>query len=304
MSAEPLHLQADIINHAHALTPIVQQYSSAWGGSMIQRWRGFFGAYDIPPLTFPIIAIVSGGRAKFKRVGSHSRLSIDHAMPGDIALIPPQTTMSWRVNGEMDVITLTFSHSELNQRIESVYRLMTDKLEDAHYVASFNNSYLFTNANHLCNVAMSSDKSDFLQPYMDTHLHSLGMYVQHYLGHQDNGLTEFQLHSHAVNYTAQRLTLGISSKIHIEDIAEELRVTPAFLTKKFKQEVGITPHKFLLHKRIQRAQSLLSGSDVDIATIAVDCGFSHQSHLTRHFTQLTGVSPAKFRQQSKNSPTL
>lgn len=299
MSSDRLYEQAEIINAAHALTPLVQHRSHVWDGCIIQRWRGFLGEYEIPPLTYPIITIISGGRAKIKRIGNSNRLSLDYAMPGDIALIPRNLGMSWRVNGDMDVIAITFRSEQINDQLQDIYDHIADKISDANYVGSFSNSYLFTNANHLSNVLLSPDKNT--AAYVDAHLQSIGLYINHFFGKKDDGLAEFQLHSHPVNYTVQRLSLGISNKINIEDIAEELRVSPAFLTKKFKQEVGITPHTFLLHKRIHKAQTLLSDTDMEIASIAVDCGFSHQSHLTRNFSKLTGFSPLKFRQQAKKN---
>jgi AraC family transcriptional regulator len=297
MISDRLIEQAEIINTAHALTPLVQHHSQAWGGCIIQRWRGFLGEYEIPSLTYPIITIISGGRAKIKRIGNSNCLSLDHAMPGDIALIPRNQGMSWRVNGDMDVIAITFCSDQINNHLQDIYNHIADKISDANYVGSFSNSYLFTNANHLSNVLLSPNQKS--AAYVDAHLQSIGLYINQFFGKKDDGLTEFQLHSHPVNYTVQRLSLGISNKINIEDIAAELRISPAFLTKKFKQEVGITPHTFLLHKRIQKAQTLLANTNMDIASIAVDCGFSHQSHLTRHFSKFISISPLKFRQQAK-----
>ena len=288
--------QAEIINRAHALDPSVQYHSPLWEGCIIQRWRGFLGEYQTPPLSYPIIAIISAGRAKIKRKGENAQLSADQAMPGDVALIPRGKAMAWHVNGEMDVITVTFASDAICNQLQDIYEHIADKVDGTKYVGSFTNSYLFTNANHISNVILSQESNR--GEYIESHLHAMGLYVTHYLGKKDDGLTEFQLHSHIVNYTIQRLSLGISNKINIEDIASELRLSPALLTKKFKQEMGVTPHNFLLLKRIQKAQSLLVNTDLDIASIAVDCGFSHQSHLTRNFTKITKVSPHKYRQQS------
>ncbi len=288
--------QAEIINSAHALAPIVQYQSPLWDGCMIQRWRGFFGEYQTPPLSYPIIAIISAGRAKIKRRGEGTQLSADHAMPGDIALIPRGQNMAWRVNGEMDVITVTFASENICNLLQDIYEHIADNVDSKKYVGSFNNNYLFTNANHISNVILSGESNN--KAYIESHVQALGLYIAHYFGKQDDGLAEFQLHSHTVNYTLQRLSLGISSKINIADIASELRLAPALLSKKFKQEMGVTPHHFLLLKRIQKAQGLLANTDIDIAGIAVDCGFSHQSHLTRNFTKLTGITPHKYRQQA------
>ncbi|BFM06805.1 helix-turn-helix domain-containing protein [Halioxenophilus aromaticivorans] len=260
------------------------------------------GEYKVPALNYPILAVISAGRAKIKRLADNTNLSTDHAMPGDVALVPRQQEMSWRVNGEMDVITITFADSDLCNLLQHIYQKIGDKITNTAYVGSFNNTYLFTNANHISNVLLSGDPN--LESYVDAHLQAAGLYIMNYLGKKDDGLAELQLHSHPVKYTLQRLTLGISNKINIEDIAAELRLSPALLAKKFKSEMGVTPHNFLLLKRIQKAQYLLANTMIDIASIAIDCGFSHQSHLTRNFTKNTGLSPLKYRQQSQKTLNL
>ena len=67
----------------------------------------------------------------------------------------------------------------------------------------------------------------------------------------------------------------------------------------FKFETGVTPHGFLIRKRVQRAKELLIGSDFPIAQIANEVGFSGQSHLTYHFRRYTGTTPLRFRRAKK-----
>jgi transcriptional regulator GlxA family with amidase domain len=50
-----------------------------------------------------------------------------------------------------------------------------------------------------------------------------------------------------------------------------------------------------IQSRIERAQELLAVTDLSLSEIAFTTGFSDQSHLTRHFRQLIGVTPGQFR---------
>jgi AraC family transcriptional regulator len=67
----------------------------------------------------------------------------------------------------------------------------------------------------------------------------------------------------------------------------------------FKAETGFAPHQFLIERRIHRAKELLLGSDTPIAQIAVEVGFSGQSHFTEHFRKSTSTTPLRFRQARK-----
>lgn len=69
----------------------------------------------------------------------------------------------------------------------------------------------------------------------------------------------------------------------------------------FKAETGIAPHHFLIERRVHRAKELLLGSDIPIAQIASEVGFSGQSHLTLHFRRLAGTTPLRFRLGGKSN---
>jgi len=67
----------------------------------------------------------------------------------------------------------------------------------------------------------------------------------------------------------------------------------------FKKTSGLTPHRWLVQRRLERAQDLLLWSTLSLAQIALDCGFSEQSHFTRTFTRLVGTSPGEWRRQRR-----
>jgi transcriptional regulator GlxA family with amidase domain len=61
----------------------------------------------------------------------------------------------------------------------------------------------------------------------------------------------------------------------------------------FRQEVGLPPHQYLCRLRIQHAQSLLRQGTPPMMA-ALESGFFDQSHLSRHFKRLCGVTPGQF----------
>jgi AraC-like DNA-binding protein len=63
----------------------------------------------------------------------------------------------------------------------------------------------------------------------------------------------------------------------------------------FKQSTGLTPHHYLTQKRVERAQDMLANSALSLSEIAYAVGFSDQSHLARHFRQMLGITPGRFR---------
>jgi AraC-like DNA-binding protein len=65
--------------------------------------------------------------------------------------------------------------------------------------------------------------------------------------------------------------------------------------REFKHSAGVTPHYYLVRRRVERAQELLAGSDLSLSEIAFTTGFSDQSHFTRHFRHMIGMTPGQFR---------
>ncbi len=83
--------------------------------------------------------------------------------------------------------------------------------------------------------------------------------------------------------------------IKLADLASVAGVSQFHFSRLFKQSIGISPHKYLLKERVERAKHLLKNSKLAIAEIAFQCGFNSQSHLGKSFRELTGVTPGVYR---------
>jgi AraC family transcriptional regulator len=81
----------------------------------------------------------------------------------------------------------------------------------------------------------------------------------------------------------------------IADIAAECGLSSSHFAKAFKQTTGAPPHAWLSMKRIERAKQLMNGTNLELAEIALACGFVDQSHFTRTFVRKVGCSPGKWR---------
>ncbi|MDI3566837.1 helix-turn-helix transcriptional regulator [Bradyrhizobium sp. Arg816] len=57
----------------------------------------------------------------------------------------------------------------------------------------------------------------------------------------------------------------------------------------------LSPHKWLLKRRVDQAKSLLRDRTLPLSDVALSCGFNDQSHFTRFFAKLTGVTPGAWR---------
>jgi AraC family transcriptional regulator len=83
--------------------------------------------------------------------------------------------------------------------------------------------------------------------------------------------------------------------ISLEELASIARLSISHFARAFKQSKGVSPHNYLLRRRVQRAQELLAGTELPLSEIAFACGFADQSHCSRQFKERVGVSPRRYR---------
>lgn len=87
----------------------------------------------------------------------------------------------------------------------------------------------------------------------------------------------------------------LGENIGLPELAGIAGLSLFHFARQFKNTTGLSPHHYLVGKRIERAQELLANSDLSLAEIAFATGFADQSHLTRHFHQIVGTTPGQFR---------
>lgn len=84
--------------------------------------------------------------------------------------------------------------------------------------------------------------------------------------------------------------------LRLEALADALHVSRQHLALQFRQQVGLTPKLFARICRFRRASAALrDGGAVELAQLALDCGYFDQSHLIRDFHDFAGTTPAAWR---------
>src|SRR5205085_10122170 len=79
------------------------------------------------------------------------------------------------------------------------------------------------------------------------------------------------------------------------EISKQVHLSPFHFHRRFAELLGLTPKHYLLECQIQAAKVELLARRKELAEIATDCGFAHQSHFTSRFKQTTGLTPTRWR---------
>ena len=83
-------------------------------------------------------------------------------------------------------------------------------------------------------------------------------------------------------------------------LAERVHLSPNYFVRKFRGRVGVSPMKYIANARLEKAKSLLSGTDMRVSEIMERVGLYDAAYFSRSFKELTGYSPRVFREMSRS----
>jgi AraC-like DNA-binding protein len=111
------------------------------------------------------------------------------------------------------------------------------------------------------------------------------------------------LKPHDVSLIADYIVANPSQKISSKTLANVVGFSPAHMVRLFKRHYGLTPFRYWLNQRIERAKWLLERTEMPLSAIAKELVFEDQSHFTKVFCRSVGMTPNRYRRnfRTKNS---
>ena len=90
---------------------------------------------------------------------------------------------------------------------------------------------------------------------------------------------------------------NLGSKMALRDMADSVALSPSHFCRAFKQSLGFSPMAYVAARRVERAKLMMTSTAERLTEIALACGFADQSHLTRSFSRIVGMSPWRWRRE-------
>ena len=88
---------------------------------------------------------------------------------------------------------------------------------------------------------------------------------------------------------------NLSMDLGLSEMAGVANLSRYHFSRQFKRSTGLSPHQYVIQRRVKRAKELLSCTDLSVGDVASAVGFTHQSHLARHVRRHFGVPPSSLR---------
>ncbi len=100
-------------------------------------------------------------------------------------------------------------------------------------------------------------------------------------------------HEGAIERACEFIRMYYSQDLLLKQLSREACLSPFYFQRLFLENTGISPHEYVIQFRIKKAQELLAKGH-SIAGVALDTGFVDQSHFTRSFKRVTGITPGGY----------
>lgn len=106
-------------------------------------------------------------------------------------------------------------------------------------------------------------------------------------------------HTDPICAALEIIKYNFNNELNIKSISDSLFLDCSYFSRLFKKKVGISPKKYILQIRLEKAKELLCKTNYPIKDIAVTVGFNDPLYFSKIFFRLEGISPSDYRNKTK-----
>ncbi len=244
---------------------------------------------DMAPVGVMTLLTQFGGSRVEEGADETSRLS---TLPSMSMLMPAHCATHWRYSGTVD-----FAVFYIPERSDGVFGQLLECCARTQAPLAFSDALVSAAARQLLDELNFGKKADLgfmarlAAGMLEQVFRALSMQIPGLINPPHIQLARLQS---VVAYMREHLAEDLS----INQLAARAGVSPAHFRRLFDSAMGIAPHRYVMNLRLERALELLMQTDLPILHVALECGFSSQSHLTAAFKKEHGTTPAQFRARS------
>ncbi|HSB02071.1 MAG TPA: AraC family transcriptional regulator [Anaerolineales bacterium] len=281
----------DMVQHRHGAMMQTKEWTKIWHNSQLdlEFLHAYYVQHAYPRHShdYYVLTLIERGRQSFTHKGAKYLTP-----PGGVILINPDATHTGEAADqygfemralypttalmEMVAFELTGRHQALPffKEVRVDDRWAANSILSLHKAISQETSTLESESRILWSLAQ------FIKQYADTGL------IEQPLGQERK----------AIQRARQYIEDCFAEGMTLNKLAQEVALSPYYLLRVFHAEVGMPPYAYLESVRIRHAQQLIKAGRA-LAEVAIQAGFSSQSHMTRHFKKIIGVTPGQYARQ-------
>ena len=225
------------------------------------------------------------------------RMPVARCSPGSVSVYDVQSELAVSIIDPLDVVRIFVPRAALDQLAKELGAPRIRRIDVAHGAATHDPA-IYALISSLLPALMAPEAV-------------FGLFVDHvllavlaHIGRTYGGMDVAQAASRGKLAPWQErrakevLEAESNSGLRLAMAADACGLSASHFARAFKQSTGQPPHRWLLHRRVDRAKQFMSDTHATLAETALACGFADQSHFNRVFEQIVGVPPGTWRRRS------
>ncbi|GLS91192.1 AraC family transcriptional regulator [Psychromonas marina] len=216
-----------------------------------------------------------------------------HGAPGKFCLMPKESESHWQLGQSQQFMHLYFNDDYLKQLALKVFDIdpRTLQLPELTFTSDAATEALFRHCMATSDW-QNNDNHLAMEQVTDTILVSMlqNMGIKKLSSPVTGGLSP-----KVTRLVCDYMHANFHRQIYLVELAALAQLSEYHFCRMFKQSLAQTPQNYLLKIRIEQVKLRIATQPLSVAEIALQCGFSNQSHMGRYFKKLVGVSPSQYR---------
>ncbi len=272
--------------------PILSSGPLGWNGLIAERFRHAPAEHHFPALPEDITSLYLGQPVRSVR-WSGDGIHEGPTSKGDVTVKASGQPVGWHFDGDVDLLVMRFAPAfllhvaEENGLNPSVVELRPSLDGRDNAVKHIGLAML---AEMEAGGASGRVYGDALATALATHLlRNHGAFPQD-VSSRGGGLPKDALRR-VTDFVNDNLSLDLG----LSEMAGVANLSQYHFSRQFKRSTGLSPHQYVIGRRVKRARELLLRTDLSVGDVASAVGFTHQSHLAHHVRRHFGVAPSSLR---------
>jgi AraC family transcriptional regulator len=269
-----------------------------WRGIAASRFRYATEGFYLPGFAGHAVVVHLGPTAKLAE-REQGRLHRAMVRRGDVSVVPAGLESEWWWDGKEVDRLHTYLDPALLREMAAEAGADPERLEVVNSVAvrdpllEQTGMYLLEElaSGGLASRLYAESLAQVLAVHLLRRHSSLGRGPSQRLDPERGGrLSEASLRA-VIDYVGDNL----SGDLSVAEIAAVANLSPYHFARAFKRTTGLSPHRYVVRQRIERAKELLRNTDLPVGEVAKRSGFASPSHFTQQFRRIIGVVPSALR---------
>jgi AraC family transcriptional regulator len=265
----------------------------------VQKPSGRFLHHTGPDFTLSML--IKGGKGSVTRMNLGDGWFATPCRPGDFTFIAPKVHAEINVDIPHELFTVTLSGSTMRSVLADIAEM--DLRDHGPMHAALNRD--ITIQSLIGRLWIETENGNIMGRLLAEDVAIAMMARLARLALRGSGMPSPDklddappLHGRRFARVISRIEDDLDADLSQATLAEAAGLSPWHFCRSFKAATGVAPHRFVVLRRLARAQQLVRMTDMTLAEIAAACGFSSHAHLTTVFRREIGVNPSELRRSA------